>query len=102
MCETRTGPCVGDLREYRGTGSAKAANRIRERMGLVNHATKISKKELAPDSPEMLSFVGEVQKALVTFPLCVGHRLIEDLDPARSIFRCVHRDGGFGQTPDID
>ena len=96
MCETRTGPCVGDLREYRATGSAKAANHIRERMGLVNHATKISKMELAPDSPEMLSFVGEVQKAVLTFHLCFGRRLIENLEAVRSIFRCVHRDGGFG------
>jgi hypothetical protein len=32
-------------------------------MGLVNHATKFSKRELAPDSPEMIAFIAVVKQA---------------------------------------
>jgi hypothetical protein len=58
-----TSPFVGKPCQFRGTGSARAAIRIREKMGLVNHATKFSKHELAPDSPEMIAFVGTVKQA---------------------------------------
>ena len=42
---------------YLGTGSKRAAMHVRERLSLVNHATKFSKGEFRPDSPEMMAFV---------------------------------------------
>ena len=58
-----TSPIVGRPPKCLGTGSARAAKRVTDHMGLVNQATKFSKSELAPDSPEMIEFIAVVKKA---------------------------------------
>ena len=64
----------GQCPQYRGTGSVRAAMRIRRKLGLVNNATKASKQELTPDSPEMRKFVAQVQQELeATVPELLGN-----------------------------
>ena len=49
---------------YKGTGSVRAAKRIRVQLGLTNTATKHSKHELTLDSPEMVEVVALVRTEL--------------------------------------
>ena len=58
------GAPVGTCTVYRGTGSHRAARRLRVEMGLVNRGTKFSKNEITLDSPEMIEFTALLRREL--------------------------------------